>query len=84
MKLQPFNDWGWRSLPWLAGMVCALLAALGRLIQEGAGADVQFMPLFDSVPGWVVADVSVVVAAIVGGVVGQIGCALAIWLKQEL
>lgn len=84
MKLHPFNDWGWRSLPCIVGIVCALLAAIGRLVQESTGGDIQFMPLFDSLPGWVIADISVVVSAVVGGVVGQIGCALAIWLKQEL
>jgi hypothetical protein len=84
MNLQPFNDWGWRSPPCLAGIVGAVLAAFGRLMQEGAGTDVQFMPLFDSLPGWFVADVTVIVSAVVGGVLGQIGCALAIWLKQEL
>jgi len=84
MKLHPFNNWGLHSLPCLVGAGGALIAAFGRLVQDSAGADAPFMPLFDFVPGWLIADVTVIVAAIVGGVVGQIGCALAIWLKQEL
>ncbi len=78
------SNWGLGSPACLIGAAGAALAATARLAQETSGMDVQFMPLLvDGLPGWLVADVSVVVAAIVGGTVGQLGCAIVTWLKQE-
>jgi len=80
----PRGNWGLDSPACLIGALGAAIAAGARLAQEAAGMDLQFMPLFAPLPGWLDADITVMVAAIVGGIVGQIGCALAMWLKQEL
>ena len=78
------SNWGAGSPACLTGAAGAALAATARLAQELSGMDVRFMPLFvDGLPGWLVSDVSVLVAAIVGGTVGQLGCAAVTWLKQE-
>lgn len=77
------RDWGLDSPACLIGAIGATVASAARLIQEAAGANVQFMPVLDSMPGWVASDVTVVVAAIIGGAVGQIGCALFVWLKEN-
>jgi hypothetical protein len=77
------GNWGLSSPACLIGAAGAAFAAAARLAQEASGTEVQFMPLLVDVPGWVVSDVSVVVAAIVGGAVGQLGCALVSWLRHE-
>ena len=76
--------WGLGSPACLIGAAGATVAAAARLAQELSGMDVRFMPLMaDDLPGWLVADVSVIVAAIVGGTVGQLACVLVTWLKHE-
>jgi hypothetical protein len=80
---RPHDNWGLGSPACLVGAAGAALAATARLAQELAGMDVKFMPLFDGFPGWFVADVTVIVAAIVGGTAAQLGYALVAWLKQE-
>ncbi|HEX6980261.1 MAG TPA: hypothetical protein VF342_13265 [Alphaproteobacteria bacterium] len=77
------TDWGLGSPVCLIGAAGAALAAGARLLQERSGMEVKFMPLFDAVPDWVVSDITVLVAAVIGGAVAQIGCALVTWLKQE-
>lgn len=77
------RDWGLGSPACLIGAIGAAIAAAARLIQEASSTNVQFMPVLDSMPAWVASDVTVVVAAIVGGAVGQIGCALFAWLKEN-
>lgn len=77
------GNWGLSSPACLIGAAGAAFAATARLAQEVSGMEVQFMPLLADMPGWLVADVSVVVAAIVGGAVGQLGCALISWLRHE-
>lgn len=63
-----------RAAGW-AGAAGAALAAAARLLHERSGGEPGYMPLGD-LPAWLAADVSVLVAAIAGGAVGQILCAL--------
>jgi hypothetical protein len=84
MTTMQHDNWGWRSRTCLIGAAGAVLAASARLIQEAYGAEVHFMPLASEVPGWLAADVTVIVSAIIGGAVAQIGSVLFTWLKQEL
>lgn len=84
MSKMQHDNWGWRSRTCLIGAAGAVLAASARLMQEAHGADVHFMPLAGEAPGWLAADVTVIVSAIIGGAVAQIGSALVTWLKQEL
>jgi hypothetical protein len=78
------GNWGFGSPACLVGAAGAAVAAIARLAQELSGMEVRFMPLLvDDLPGWLVADVSVLVAAIVGGAIGQLACVLAIWIRYE-
>lgn len=84
MRTKSFADWGWHSPICRVGAAGAALAAGAHRLQEAMGLDVKFMPLLDGVPGWITADVTVIVAGIIGGAVCQIGYGLVIWLRHEL
>ena len=72
------NNWGWNSTNCWAGAVGALIAGVMRLVEHGA-APSEAAGLAEL--SWLPGEVTVLIAAVLGGVAGLLGAILVDLIK---